>query len=122
MKRRTTLPTFLRKTAGHSVVEVVVATALVVTVLIPLSGLAIYLLTAEQNEPHLVALTIGQQAMEETLHKRDYESQTVWLQEDRWRVQKRVTQAGNQITIVIHVFRQHRPKPLVELMTVRLLR
>lgn len=121
MKRRITIPPFLRETAGHSVVEVVVATSLVVTVLIPLSGLAIYLLTAEQNEPHLVALSIGQQVMEETLHKRDYESQTVWLHEDRWRVQKRISQAGNQITIVIRVFRQHRPEPLVELMTVRLL-
>ena len=106
---------------GHSLVEVVVATSLLVTVLIPLSGLTIYLLTAERNEPHLVALTIGQQAMEETLHKRNYESQTLWLDEGRWRIRKTVSQAGNQITIVIRVFRKHRLEPLVELMTVRLL-
>ena len=112
---------FLRATAGHSLVEVVVATSLIVTVLIPLSGLAIYLLTAQRNEPHLVALAIGQQAMEATLHNRDYTSRTLQLHEGRWRVQKRVSQTGNQIIIVIHVFRQHRPEPLVELMTVRLL-
>ena len=112
---------FIHDRAGYSLIETVVATSLVVTVLLPLSGMAIYLLTVKQNEPHLVALTIGQQAMEQTLETRDYEGTTLYLDDSRWRVQKTVTQNGNQITIVIRVFRRHRPKPLAELMTVRLL-
>ena len=121
MTLRSALTFFIHDRAGYSLIETVVATSLVVTVLLPLSGMAIYLLTVKQNEPHLVALTIGQQAMEQTLETRDYEGTTLYLDDSRWRVQKTVTQNGNQITIVIRVFRRHRPKPLAELMTVRLL-
>ena len=121
MKSRLALCIFLRDIAGHSLIEVVVATALVVTVLSPLSGMVIFLLNSRQNAPHLVALTIAEQYMEETLYERSYVSRHVALDRDRWLVQKSVTQTGNQVTIVIRVFRQHRPRPLAELMTVRLL-
>ena len=113
---------FLRRgTAGHTLVEVVVTTALVVTVLVPLSSLAVYLLTVKQNEPHIEALVIGQRMMEETLHGQSYVSQTIDLEGGRWRIRKTVSQTGNRIAIVIRVFRRNRPEPLVELMTVRLL-
>ncbi len=121
MKSRLALCIFLRDIAGHSLIEVVVATALVATVLSPLSGMVIFLLNSRQNAPHLVALAIAEQYMEETLHERSYASRHVALDRDRWLVQKSVTQTGNQVTIVIRVFRRHRPRPLAELMTVRLL-
>ena len=121
MPHRLSVAALLRQTQGHSLAEVVVATSLVVTVLVPLSGLAIYLLTAAQNEPHLVALALGQQAMEQTLHARAYEPQTAWLDDDRWRVRKMIAQTGNQVTIRIQVFRRHRPQPLIDLMTIRLI-
>lgn len=111
---------FYYASGGYAVLEVVVATALIVTVLVPLSGMAIYPFTVNQNEPHLVALMLGRHTMEEALHARSYESQTIRLEQGRWRVHKTITQAGNQITIRVRVFRRHRPKPLVELMTVRL--
>ena len=113
---------FLRRgTAGHTLVEAVVTTALIATVLVPLSSLAVHLLTVKQNEPHIAALAIGQRVMEETLYERSYVSQTLDLEEGRWRIRKTVSQTGNQIAIVIRVFRRYQPEPLVELMTVRLL-
>lgn len=110
-----------RGTAGHTLVEVVVTTALVVTVLVPLSSLAVYLLTVKQNKPHVEALAIGQRVMEEALHARNYVSQTIELEGGRWRVRKTVSRMGNRVAIVVHVFRRNQPRPLVELMTVRLL-
>ena len=106
---------------GYSLTEVTVATSLLVAVLIPLSGVDIYLLTIHQNESYLAALAIGQQAMEETLHTRTYDSKSIWLDEHRWLLEKKIKQQDNQITITVRVFRQHRPQPMVELMTVRLL-
>ena len=121
MKRRVALCPFLRDIAGHSLIEVVVATSLMVTVLIPLSGMVVYLMNSRQNAPHLVALAIAEQFMEETLHERSYVSRHVALDRDRWLVQKTIRQEGNRVIIVIRVFRRHRPRPLAEVMTVRLL-
>jgi len=121
MKSRVALCALLRDTAGHSLIEVTVATSLVVSVLIPLSGLVVYLLNSHPNAPHLVALAIGEQFMEETLHERSYVSQHVPLDRNRWLVHKSVSHEGNQVTITIRIFRRNRPRPLVELITVRLL-
>ena len=121
MKLRDVLGFLQRGTAGHTLVEVVVTTALVVTVLVPLSSLAVYLLTVKQNKPHVEALAIGQRVMEETFHARSYVSQTTELEGGRWRVRKTVAQTGNQVAIVVRVFRRNQPRPLMELMTVRLL-
>ena len=121
MKLRDVIAFFQRGTAGHTLVEVGVTTALIVTVLVPLSSLAVYLLTVKQNKPHIAALAIGQRVMEETLYGQSYVSQTIDLEGGRWRVRKTVSQTGNRIAIVIRVFRRNRTEPLVELMTVRLL-
>ena len=110
----------LRETAGHTLVEVVVTTALVVTVLVPLGSMAIYLLTVKRNAPEITALAIGQRYMEQALHEQGYASTTVALEGGRWRVEKMVSRAGRQVTIVIRVFRRGRAQPLIELMTVRL--
>lgn len=96
------------------------ATALVAAVLVPLSSMAIYLLTAKRNAPEITALVLGQHLMEEALHAQSYASRTVELEGGRWRVEKTVSLTGRRVVIVIRVFRRHRPKPLVELMTVRL--
>ena len=121
MKHTGRIASILHQTAGHTLVESVVTTALVVTVLIPLSSFAVYLLTLKQNEPYIVALALAQQAMEETLYRHSYASQTSNLDGGRWQVQKQVALAGRRVTIIIRVVRRGRPRPLVELMTVRLL-
>lgn len=106
--------------AGYTLVESAVATALFVTVAVPLSGATLYLLAARHNDPHLIALTIGRQVMERTLSRRHYVSERAWLDEGRWRVEQTVFHEGNRVILVVRVFRRHRPHPLVELMTVRL--
>lgn len=111
----------IRESAGYTLVEVVVATSLVATVLVPLSSAAIYVLTARQNERYLVALALGRRAMEETLARRNFESRTMRVDGGRWRIQKTVVAQTNQVTIIIRVFRRNHPQPLVDLMTVRLL-
>lgn len=106
---------------GHSLVEVIVATALLATVLVSASGTALYLLKAKHNEPYRVALVLGQQAMEDALFTRSHVSETMEYDEGRWRVERMVVQEDNRVVLRVRVFRRGRPRPLVELMTVRLL-
>jgi len=121
MKHRGRSSAFLLDAAGHTLVEVAVAASLIVTVVVPLGGVAVYLLSVKQNEPYLVALTLAQRTMEETLYRRSYETQIATPGQGRWRVVKTMAQNGNQVTIVVRVFHKGRPQPLVELMTIRLL-
>lgn len=106
--------------SGYTLVEVVVATALLLIVLVPVAGTAVYLLKAQQNEPYVHALVLGQQAMEATLHERAYQDASFVLEEGRWRVERTVQRRGRQVTIRVRVFRRGRPGPLTELMTIRL--
>ena len=111
----------LQAEAGHSLVEALVATALLVTVLVPLGAATVYLLTVRPNEPHRRALEIGHAVLEETLAAQAYVAETRTLDDGRWIVRRTIQHRGNQVTIRVRVFGRQRPAPLVELMTIRLL-
>lgn len=112
--------TVWREEEGSSLVEVVVATVLLVVVLIPLTATGIYLLKARQNERHLMALTMGQQLMEDTLYHRAYRDSMFVFGDGRWEAERQVTRQGNQIVIEVNVYRRFVTEPLVQLMTIRL--
>lgn len=116
---RTPLAPF-RDETGSTLLEAVVATALLVAVLLPVSASAIHLLTMRKNEPHLLALALGEQVMEETLHHRTYAPETLSYEAGRWIVRKTLRHTRGRVTIRVRVFRRHRPEPLVDLMTVRI--
>ncbi|MDX1548407.1 MAG: hypothetical protein R3247_15520 [Rhodothermales bacterium] len=116
---RTPLSLF-RDETGSTLLEAVVATALLVAVLLPVSASAVHLLTMRKNEPHLLALALGEQVMEETLHRRAYASGTFDYGAGRWTVRKTIRLTRDRVTIRVRVFRRHRPDPLVDLMTVRI--
>ena len=107
---------------GYTLVEVVVATALLVSVLFPLGGAAIYLLKVRQNERHVLALAYGQDMMEATLHQEAYTNQVVVLEEGRWRVDRTIRRRDKQVVIRVDVFRRGHSEPIVRLMTLRLIR
>ncbi len=111
----------LRGAAGHSLVEAVVATALIVSVLIPLGGFAMYLLSVRRNEAYAEALVVGQRVMEETISAERYQPRRVRRAEGRWQIEHVVTRQGGQAHLVVRVFRMKRRAPLAELATVRLL-
>lgn len=111
---------WMRDASGYSLVETVVALSLVVTVLVPLSSLAIYLFTVKQGEPQVAAQALAQRYMEDAISTASYTSDTFWLESRHWQVRKTVQERGALVTITIRVFRHQRPQPLAELSTVRL--
>ncbi len=106
--------------AGFSIIEVTVALALLVTVLIPLSSFTVQFIGERRNERELRALALGRQYMEETLHLKTYNADQRWTADRKWRMRKTVTRIGDQVIIAVDVFRATEPVPYLHLMTLRL--
>lgn len=114
---------------GYSVLEVTVALALLVSVLLPAVGGALHVMTRGSAQSDIEALNRGQAQMEETLRHRQFRDDQ-WLSEDeRWAIQRAVTRRDEVVTIEIRVWRARGPiplqaategEPLVRLVTTRL--
>ncbi len=106
--------------AGFSIIEVTVAMALLVTVLIPLGSFTVQFIGERRNERELRALALGRLLMEETLHLESYGSEERWTPDRKWRMRKTVTRTGRQVRIIIQVYRHPHPDPYLRLFTIRL--
>lgn len=114
---------------GYSVLEVTVALALLVSVLLPAIGGALHVMTRGRVQPEIEALNRAQAQMEETLRHRQFGDDT-WLSDDqRWALQRVVTRRDEVVTIEIQVWRARGPislqaatrgEPRVRLVTARL--
>ena len=118
---RRSLQRYFLEHAGHSLQEVTVAITLLCIVIVPMSNLVFSLTSEWHNERTVMALTIGQRYIEETLASKVYLSEDVILEDQKWRVEKRVMRVDGCIKIVVRVFYRRHEEPLVNLMTMRLL-
>ena len=118
---RRSLQRYFLEHAGHSLQEVTVAITLLCIVIVPMSNLVFSLTSEWHNERTVMALTIGQRYIEETLASKVYLSEDVILEDQKWRVEKRVMRVDGCIKIVVRVFYRRHEEPLVDLMTMRLL-
>jgi Tfp pilus assembly protein PilV len=103
-----------------SLIEATVAMALLVTVLIPLTGFAVQFMSERRNEHELIALALGRQMMEETLQARSYFHQERWTADGVWRIRKTVRYTDKLIHLQVRVYRRAATKPHVDLLTIRL--
>lgn len=114
---------------GYSVLEVTVALALFVTVLVPAIGGTLQIMTQGSAETKIEALSHAQWVMEETLRNRTFRERR-WLSDDgRWAFQRALSSADDRVTIEVRVWRARgaagldavtNQDPLVELVTTRL--
>lgn len=120
---------FIANEHGYSVLEVTVALALFVTVLVPAIGGTLRIMTQGSAGTEIEALTHAQWVMEETLRNRTFWERR-WLSDDgRWAFQRVLSSADDRVTIEVRVWRARgtagldavtNQDPLVQLVTTRL--
>ncbi len=105
---------------GYSLVEAVVALALVAAVAVPAGGLVVRFVLDERIRHEIEALAVAQRHMEAALHESAYTSQTFEAEGGAWRVVRSVWHQGRSVTLTISVHRRRQEPTIVRLTTVRL--
>jgi hypothetical protein len=100
---------------GHTLVEVVVALAIFLTVLVPLG--AVISFAAEHRADVTGAIALAQTEMETVLAMERYASMERRL--GKWHVISNVAAEAGLASITVSVYRNGRPQPVVALETVR---
>ncbi len=111
----------LIKEAGYSLVESIVAIALLVTVLAPLGSFVAHLATHRMSKQKIEAFSLAQLTMAEALKHQDYKSKTAHTSNGKWLVTEQYNLKEDIVIIEVEVFRLNRDKPYVTLRTARLL-
>ncbi len=110
-----------RGEAGQSLLEVIVASVLLVSVLMPLAAWGVYGLHGMPASRATEALHLGQQHMETTLQQYTFTDST-WAEADsRWRIERTATPVQGRVVVRLKVFFRDETTPEVSLMTQRLL-
>ena len=105
--------------SGYTLVEAVVALTLALAVLAPICTFVVRLTFDRRNRHEVEALLLAQRCMEETLHAETFASATEDVQGGAWRVVRRVWYYGDQVTVVVTVFRRRRRQPVLTLTSIR---
>ena len=119
MIRLAPVPTLRESEAGYSLVESIVAIALLATVLAPLSAVVVQLTTHRLSEQKIEALGIAQHAMEAALLSGEYQDASRQSPNERWLINESYRMHQGLVVIRVTVSKLHRP-PLVTLQTARL--
>lgn len=109
-----------RREGGATLVEAVTATALLVTVLVPLGAGAVRLMDGRRAELEVEARAYAQEALETALHERALTDATAHSADGRWRVVREAHVANRQVAYRVRVYHRSRAEPLIELVTLRL--
>ncbi len=107
--------------SGHSLVEAIVAFALLATVLVPAGSIVVQLATQRLAYQKMEALAIGQMAMEKAIKNASYDNRTHLSADGKWMVQEDYQQVKDLIIIQISVTRNGSSKPLMSFSTARLM-
>lgn len=110
----------LLETDGHTLIEAVVALALLVTVLVPVSGMLGLMAAGHRVERQMHALQLAERTLEKRLAQRNYQDVTRKI-ETHWRIEQETEHRDGLVEIRVAVYRQGREAPLVVLRTARAL-
>jgi|GEM_PF-1499421 len=107
---------------GYTLVETMVANAILLGVLIPAVVFFGKITINQHSQDLIVASNLATQEMEKTIGFQIYENGThmVKLNNKVWHVEREVSHDMGLLAIRIRVFKQQMPKPLAELRTLRI--
>jgi type II secretory pathway pseudopilin PulG len=105
--------------AGATLVETLVALAILMTVLIPVIGFMAVLAGNHQAMEKVQALNYAQHSLESELLDQAW-SDSLYLPDERWSIERSVETDSTLVFIRVEVFRRGKPDPLVKLSTARL--
>ncbi len=110
-----------KSTAGYTLVETLVASAILLGVLLPASLVLAKLAMSRHNHNLIIATQLAKDEMERTILSEAYEDEAkeIVLEKTRWKLIRIVQKCFGLIEIRISVFRDRETKPLVELKTLR---
>lgn len=109
----------LKNETGSTLIETLVAMAILVSVLLPVSMFLGYAGNSPRNEEEIVALGLAQAEMEKTLSEEKY-TEDEKIVGERWIVKKSVISELNLMQIEVSVYRNNKAEPLITLTTERL--
>lgn len=109
----------LKNETGSTLIETLVAMAILVSVLLPVSMFLGYAGNSPRNEEEIVALGLAQAEMEKTLSEEKY-TEAEKIVGERWIVKKSVISELNLMQIEVSVYRNNKAEPLITLTTERL--
>jgi len=107
---------------GYTIVETLVASAILLGVLIPAAFILGKLTIGSYSRQVLVATQLAREVMEKTLASEEYHYREMDFQRDNkhWKVIREVNYTDGVVDIRVKVYRSKKHKPLVELMTLRI--
>jgi hypothetical protein len=115
---------FLKDTRGYTLVETLVASAILLSVLIPATLVLGKLTLRQYHHDLIVATQLAREEMERTVAEARYqdEEKQVALSKKSWRLVRDVQEQSGLIEICIRVFKLRQAKPLVEIKTLRVVK
>ncbi|MCI0693274.1 hypothetical protein L0337_14875 [candidate division KSB1 bacterium] len=115
---------FLKDPHGHTLVETLVASAILLSVLIPATLILGKLTLSQQHHDLIVATQLAREEMERTVAEARYhdEEQQVALGKKHLRLVRDIQEQSGLLEIRICVFKLRQAKPLVEIKTLRVVK
>lgn len=109
----------LKNEEGTTLIETLVAMAILVSVLLPTAMFLGYITTNPINKEKIKALGMAQTEMESILNNKRYQSAKKEIGE-KWLIIDSTSVKNRLVNINVLVYKKHRSKPLVTLRTERL--
>ncbi len=110
------------ETDGYTLVETLVASAILLSVLIPATLILGRLTLGQYHRDLIVATQLAREEMERTVAEARYqdEEKQMTLDKKSWRLVRDVQEQSSLLEIRIRVFKRWQAKPLVEIKTLRM--
>ena len=120
--QRTHRLTFLQNTRGYTFVETLVASAILMSVLIPATLILGKLTLGQHHHDLIVAAQLAREEMERTVAEARYqdEEKQMALGKKSWRLIRDVQEQSGLLEIRIRVYKLRHATPLVEIKTLRM--
>ena len=107
---------------GYTLVETVVALAILIAVIIPISQFMVRIIYTERTRDTIITAQLARQEIERNIannHFKSYQCMEL-LNNKEWRIVQSVREINNLVYIDVQVFKNNETKPLAELKTIRL--
>lgn len=104
---------------GSTLVETLVAMAILVSVLLPAGMFLGYMANTPQNEEKIIALGLAQSEMEQVLDSGNYKNAEREI-DNKWLIRNTIAKEDNLLQISVSVYRKNKSKPILKLITERL--
>jgi prepilin-type N-terminal cleavage/methylation domain-containing protein len=112
----------VRTESGYTLVEMLVASAVLLGVLVPATLFLGKITTGRKGRDLIIASQLAESEMERTTSHELYENseKQIRLDNRNWRIIRNIEEDQGLVDIRIHVFKAKKPKPVFTLKTLRL--